>query len=175
MPQLPFVEQPITQSASLLQVEPALSEPGIHVPSCGPLGLYGQLSAESGMPSPSLSIIDVVEVVGGTVVVGCTVVVVVGTTEVVVVAIIGTEVVVLVVNTGTVVDGGIEVVVVTAVIIAGPPKSTIMPLAARSSSPLWPSLKCRVIILPLISAPVWPSYRNSYQWEERLSGVAPYL
>ena len=103
------MEQPITQSALLLHVEPALSEPGKHVPSFGPLGLLGQLSSESGIPSPSLSIIDVIEVVGGTVVVGCTVVVVVGITGVLVVVSI-TEVVVVVAG---------AVVVVTGIVVVG--------------------------------------------------------
>jgi hypothetical protein len=42
--QAPLLEQPITQSPLLLQVEPALSEPGMQVPSKEPFGLLGQLS-----------------------------------------------------------------------------------------------------------------------------------
>ena len=98
---------------------PGLSEVDEHVPRFWPLGLLGQLSPESGMPSPSLSTIVVVvdmvlDVVVGTmevvVVVGCTVVVVVVTTEVVVV--VGCTVVVVVVTTEVVVVVGCTVVVV---------------------------------------------------------------
>ena len=74
--QLPFVEHPTTQSASLLQVAPARSEPGMQVPSSGPLGVEGQLSAASGIPSLSLSPVMDVEVVVGTVEVAVVVVVV---------------------------------------------------------------------------------------------------
>ena len=70
----------MTQSASLVQVAPALSEPGMQVPSSGPLGLLGQLSWVSGTPSLSLSIVAVVVVL-----VGSAVVVVVETVEEVVV------------------------------------------------------------------------------------------
>ena len=41
------------------------------------------------------------------------------------------------------------------------------------SSPRLPSTKCRVIVLPLITAPVSPSYIKSYQWGVGSSGVGP--
>ena len=120
--QRPFDEQPLAQSASLVQFMPGLSEVDKQVPRVGPLGLSGQLSVESGTPSSSLSLIYVVvELRGGKIVVVVipteVVELVVGTvvdssTEVVVVA---TEVVELVV--GAVVVGSTEVVVVSTEVV----------------------------------------------------------
>jgi hypothetical protein len=66
----PFDEQPVAQSASLVQLPPGLSEFDEQVPRLGPLGFAGQLSCESGMPSLSVSTIIVVVVVGIVVVTG---------------------------------------------------------------------------------------------------------
>ena len=66
----PLDEQPITQSASLVQVMPGLSEVAEQVPRFEPLGLLGQLSSVSRIPSLSEStcpLLTVVVVVGLTI------------------------------------------------------------------------------------------------------------
>ena len=51
----PLEEQPIAQSVSLVQIMPGLSEVDEQLPRFGPLGLSGQLSSMSTMPSLSVS------------------------------------------------------------------------------------------------------------------------
>jgi hypothetical protein len=51
----PLDEQPITQSASLVQIMPGLSDVDEQAPRFGPLGLLGQLSSMSIIPSLSVS------------------------------------------------------------------------------------------------------------------------
>ena len=58
----PFAEHPFAQSASAVQLIQGLSEVAEQVPRFGPLGLLGQLSSTSVIPSPSLSIITMVVV-----------------------------------------------------------------------------------------------------------------
>ena len=109
----PLAEQPFAQSASVVQLIFGLSEVEEQVPRLWPFGLLGQLSAVSGTPSPSLSIIDVVDVLMGT-----TVVEVVNAVEVVELIVGSTEVVVdITVVVAMEVDVVVSIVVVEIVLV----------------------------------------------------------